>query len=135
MARVQEVVLRKTPPGPGEYGTKMDALEANPEEVVVDARFSRRKSVEDAAFRVNSGKRRDWPNDRFYACWDFNAEGVGATEDEGPVATMGRWELLIGDKRYMPEVWRPIVEAPGSRRRRRQADTAPQVEESYEDAA
>lgn len=135
MARVQEVVVRKTPPGPGEYGTKVEALEANPEDVVVDARFSRRKSVEDAAFRVNSGKRRDWPNDRFYACWEFNAEGVGATEDEGPVATMGRWELLIGYKEHMPEIWRPIVEAPGSRRRRRRVEPEPQVAETYEDAA
>lgn len=139
MARVQEVVVRKTPPGPGEYGTKLDALEANPEDVVVDARFARRKSVEDAAFRVNSGRRRDWPSDRFYACWGYNPEESGETDDGGPAPTVGRWELLIGEKRFMPEIWRSVVEAPGSRRRRRRAEDVVEADivedDSYEDAA
>lgn len=122
MARVQEVRLRKVPPGPGEYTSKREALEAKPEEVVVDAEFSTQKSVEDAAFRVNSNKRKEWPSDRFYACWAYNAEADGDTEDSGPMETVGRWELLIGVKAHMPEVWRKVVEAPGSRKRRTEPD-------------
>lgn len=116
MARVKKVLLRPVPPGPGEYSKPIEALEANPTEVVVDANFPSQKAAEAAAFRINSGKRKDWPSSRYYGIYAFNAEAVGDPEDGGS-AEMGRWELLVGIKDHMPEVWRKVVEAPGSRKR------------------
>lgn len=116
MARVKKVLLRPVPPGPGEYSKPIEALEANPTEVVVDANFPSQKAAEAAAFRINSGKRKDWPSSRYYGIFAYNAEAVGEPGDGGP-AGMGRWELLVGIKDHMPEVWRKVVEAPGSRKR------------------
>lgn len=105
MSRVQDVILRKPPLAP--RGSKQEALEKSPRETVVDGTFASQDKVRSAAFRVNSGQRKDWPSSRYYAMWDLN---VDAANPEEP------WELLIGIKRYMPPAWDPVVSAPGSRK-------------------
>jgi hypothetical protein len=99
-------------------------LAAEPTKTVVDARFNSRKAVEDAMFRVNSGQRKDWPNDRYYAIYEFTIDDE-AISDGGS----GQWLLLVGLKEHAPVGWQQMINAPGSRKRRRRA---PEGEEGVE---
>jgi hypothetical protein len=112
------------PPGQGEYTTKLQALAAEPTKTVVDARFKTRKAVEDAMFRVNSGQRKDWPNDRYYAIYEFTIDDE-AISDGDP----GQWLLLVGLKEHAPVGWQQMINAPGSRKRRK---PSPGSEENVE---
>ena len=122
MARVHDIQLREIPPGPNQYASKKDALAANPRTTVVDAVFGSKRSVEDAAFRVNGNKRADWPSDEYYAIWAFNPASKARVKSGENPKTAGRWELLIGLKECAPEEWLHVINAPGSRKRRRRSD-------------
>lgn len=125
MARVHDVQLREVPAGPEEYATKKEALEARPQEVVVDAYFGTQRSVEEAANRVNGNRRAEWPSRRYYAAWKFNPEATGAVgKSDKASSEPGRWELLIGIRDYMPEGWRKVVESATTRKRRSRRTTA-----------
>jgi hypothetical protein len=133
VARVREVLVREAPAGPpgqGEYTTKLQALAAEPTKTVVDAVFDTRKAVEDAVFRVNSGQRKVWPNDRYYAAFDFSIDDEGLEEGKS-----GQWELLIGLREHAPPGWEPIINAPGSRKRRKASSEDEQDAEYTEESA
>lgn len=133
MARVRDVVVRDAPDGPpgqGVYTTKLQALAVDPTKTVVDARFDTLKAVEDAAFRVNSGQRKDWPNDKYYAAFDYD---IADESIEGSSA--GKWLLLIGLREHAPVGWEPVINAPGSRKRRKSAKAEAEVEQSIEQDA
>jgi len=120
VARVRDVLVREAPSGPpgrGEYTTKLQALAAEPDKTVVDARFSTLKAVEDAAFRVNSGARKEWPSDRYYAAYEFTLDDEAIAESGS-----GQWLLLIGLKEHAPDAWKPVINAPGSRKRRKSSE-------------
>lgn len=120
------------PPGQGVYTTKLQALAVDPTKTVVDARFDTLKAAEDAAFRVNSGQRKDWPNDKYYGAFDYD---IADESIEGGSA--GKWLLLIGLREHAPAGWEPVINAPGSRKRRKakaeqETPEATAVEESDE---
>ena len=147
MARVKEVVQREMPAGPDEYGSKESALAAEPHKPIVDARFPTREKAKNAAYRVNNGEREEWPKGRFYAIFAPNPEPKGDIDAEGNVSDA--WELLIAPRAYgIPDVWVKEVNAPGSRRKNKDAvnedstedepaneDSEPVVQEALEPVA
>jgi hypothetical protein len=94
---------------------------------VVDARFDSLKAVIDAAFRVNSGQRKDWPSDRYYAVYEFTIDDEAISDSNS-----GQWLLLIGLKEHAPAGWESIINAPGSRKRRKTSSEIEDVEEGSE---
>lgn len=152
MARIRGVFLREPPKGPGT--SKKAALAANPTKLVADAAFpkDREESVKNAAFRVNSGARGEWPPGQYFAIWEFASDvvlKVGEKNGDGSVRVVGfiqggkvvgedgkvvgipddilqeegvergGWVLLIGKRPHIPEGWEGVVNAPGSRKRKK----------------
>jgi hypothetical protein len=78
MARVRGVYLRKPPKGPTSYTSKEAALAASPTLVVTDAAFRKHKleSAKNAASRVNSGERSEWPSSEYFAVWEYAKDVV-----------------------------------------------------------
>lgn len=119
MARVREVIQREMPTGPNQFGTKESALAAEPDKPVVDAWFPTREKAKNAAYRVNNGERDEWSKDRFAAIFAPNPNPVADPDEDGLVADA--WELLIIPRTHVPAAWEKEVNAPGSRRKRRDA--------------
>lgn len=98
-------------------------LREYPDMRVVDNSYPREteaqalKSVKAAMYQVNSGGRVEWPNDQFYAIWQWAPEEVGKVEDgEEPKPRVP--QLLIGNRSHIEEVgeeWMKIISGAGSR--------------------
>ena len=94
MARVRGVYLMDAPEGPQSYTSKEAALAASPNQLVADAAFPSNKlaSVKNAAFRVNSGGRGEWSNEKFFAIWKYSKDVVlksKSDESDGSVDVIG----------------------------------------------
>lgn len=126
MERAKKVTLvEDTPPVPrrktpkktdgGVLRKQKEALSLSPDSLVVDNSYPRStseqslKSVKAAAYQVNSGERRQFPSDEYYAVW----RKAPQDEDyEGPDV----YQLLIGLRSHMKPEWEAIVNRAGSRR-------------------
>lgn len=94
MARVRGVYLREVPKGPSAHTSKEAALAAHPEMVVADAAFPKDKmtSVQNAAFRVNSGGRGEFQSGEYFAIWEYATDlilRVKSGGGEGAVDVVG----------------------------------------------
>lgn len=98
-------------------------LREYPDMRVVDNSYPREteeqalKSVKAAMYQVNSGSRREWPNDQFYAIWQWAPQEAGEVE-EGEEAKPRVPQLLIGNRSHIEvvgETWMKIINRAGSR--------------------
>jgi hypothetical protein len=122
MARVKEVIQRDMPAGPGDYGSQEGALTAEPHRPIVDGQFPTREKAKNAAYRVNDGEAKRWPKERYFAIFALNPEPRGEIDSDGNFSDA--WEVLIAPRSHgIPDAWVKEVNAPGSRRKNREAST------------
>lgn len=107
------------------------ALAANPTQTVVDGEYFTERSAKLAADRVNADDRAAWPRDTYYGVWGFDPDATGEkfvlNKENGVrerVVVKGMWQLQVGLRSHLPEMWRRKVNGPGSRRRRAAAALA-----------
>ena len=97
-----------------------EALRLSPDSLVVDNSYPREtyeeslRSAKSAAYVVNSGERKAWPRDTYYAIW----RTVEVTPDEGDEDS-GKdnrvVQLLIGLRSHIKPEWEAAVNRAGSR--------------------
>jgi hypothetical protein len=78
MAQIKGIYLREPPKSPDMYTSKAAALLAEPHKTVADRAFPKDKieSVKNAASRVNSDRRGDWPFNQFFGIWEYADDAV-----------------------------------------------------------
>lgn len=126
MERAKKViVVSSAPPAPQRKKPKANSLleeqkkvlELTPDSFVVDNSYPRAtseaslRSVKTAAYQVNIGERRAWPNSTYYAVWRKSPDD-DKSPDEPDV-----YQLLIGRRDHMKEEWAATVNRAGSRKR------------------
>lgn len=129
MKRVQSVQMVDVPPAPqppkkrtrkppvarSQILNEMKlTLEKAPSMVLVDGQYDgdgdpakAMRAAYVAAYQLNRGERREWPNTHYYGLFRESQ-----TEE-------GVWELLVGIKRHMPKEWEWFVAKAGSRTKRK----------------
>lgn len=130
MERATKVtVVETTPPVPTRRVAKQPepslveeqkkALKISPDSLVADNSYPKEtyelslKSAKAAAYVVNSGKRKSWPNDEYYAIWRVRPDTVTTDSDGEEVKVV---QILIGKRSHIKPEWEPIVGRAGSRK-------------------